>query len=226
MGGGRKHVRATGCRPVRSTVSWRTTDTAPYSFVPGDAKKRSATSRCTITHQRFTVGSAASPSDDDRRRHVIGEVGDELARRGVELGVHELERIAEGELDMLPPAEPLAERRLEASVELNGVHVLDLVGEVSRQHSEARPDLEDDVVRLELGQPPDHAENVLVHEPVLSERTFRPDGHGREKRVAALLSICCPSESASSPRASARATTVCTTNPGSFRLPRTGCGAR
>src|SRR5262245_59199167 len=57
LGGGRKQVRATGWRPVRSTVSCSTTETAPYSFVPGGAKKRSATSRWTITHQTLTDGN-------------------------------------------------------------------------------------------------------------------------------------------------------------------------
>ena len=32
------------------------TETAPYAFVLGDAKRRSATSRCNITHHELTVG--------------------------------------------------------------------------------------------------------------------------------------------------------------------------
>ncbi|HVD65255.1 MAG TPA: hypothetical protein VNB65_00040, partial [Gaiellaceae bacterium] len=44
---------------VRTAASWINTETAPYAFVEGVAKKRSATSRCTITHQRVTAGSCS-----------------------------------------------------------------------------------------------------------------------------------------------------------------------
>ena len=44
---------------MRSAASWTSTETPPYAFVDGAAKKRSATSRCTITHQRPTDGSPA-----------------------------------------------------------------------------------------------------------------------------------------------------------------------
>ena len=46
-----------------------------------------------------------------------------------------------------------------------------------------------------------------------------------EERGGVLLDLLLE-RAASSPRASARAATVCWTNAGSFRLPRTGCGAR
>src|SRR5688572_8341594 len=57
FGRGRNTVRATGWNPVRSAASWTSTETAPYAFVPGEAKKRSATSRWTITVHRPTLGS-------------------------------------------------------------------------------------------------------------------------------------------------------------------------
>ena len=57
FGRGRKTSRVTGWQPVRSVASCTSTETAPYAFVRGAAKKRSATSRCTITHQRSTLGS-------------------------------------------------------------------------------------------------------------------------------------------------------------------------
>ena len=56
FGGGRNTVRAIAWNPVRRALSRISTETAPYAFVPGSAKKRSATSRCTITHQLTTVG--------------------------------------------------------------------------------------------------------------------------------------------------------------------------
>ncbi len=51
FGRGLNTSRETGWKPVRSAASWTSTDTLPYAFVEGSAKKRSATSRCTITHQ-------------------------------------------------------------------------------------------------------------------------------------------------------------------------------
>src|SRR5262245_37146043 len=56
LGGGRKTVRETGWKPVRSVASWTSTETAPYAFVLGRAKSRSATSRWTITVQWPTLG--------------------------------------------------------------------------------------------------------------------------------------------------------------------------
>ena len=52
-------MRATGWKPVRWAASWTSTETAPYGFVDGSAKNRSATSRCTITHQSSTAGNPA-----------------------------------------------------------------------------------------------------------------------------------------------------------------------
>ena len=91
------------------------------------------------------------------------------------------------------------------------MHEVDAVGEVRGQHAEAGPDLEHDVVGAELRQPPDHVEDVLVHEPVLSELAFRAGAHGKRKTVEALASIRCSSACASSPRASANAASVCIT---------------
>src|SRR4051812_11198854 len=59
FGRGRKTSRETGWKPVRSVASWSRTETAPYAFVRGAAKKRSATSRCTITHHCSTDGRPA-----------------------------------------------------------------------------------------------------------------------------------------------------------------------
>ena len=49
---------------------------------------------------------------------------------------------------------------------------------------------------------------------------------GARRRRSALRSIACSSTSTSSPRASASTASVCSTLAGSFRLPRSGCGAR
>ena len=58
--------------------------------------------------------------------------------------------------------------------------VRDAVGEVRRQNAEAGPDLEHDVVRIELREPADHAEDVLVDEEVLAELLLRGgSAHGR-----------------------------------------------
>src|SRR5262249_49716328 len=97
--------------------------------------------------------------------------------------------------------------------------------EVSREHAESGPDLEDDVLRPQFGEAADHAEDVLVDEEVLTKLLLRRDAH-KPNAAVALASILVPSSEASSPRAAASAVTVCTTYAGSFGLPRTGCGAR
>src|SRR5580765_4968547 len=102
----------------------------------------------------------------------------------------------------------------------------DWSSDVCSSDLEPGPDLEHDVVAVELGEAADHAEDVLVDQEVLAELFLRPDAHGRPNASVAFASICAPRASAYSPRASARAATVWTTYAGSFVFPRTGCGAR
>ena len=95
------------------------------------------------------------------------------------------------------------------------------IGEVAGQHPEPGADLQHDVVRPQLGQAADDAEDVLVDEEMLAELTVRDDSaHGRENAALAFASICAASSSASSSRAAASASTVWTTFAGSFGLPR------
>src|SRR5579884_3708080 len=56
FGAGRNALRATGWKPLRSHTSCTSTETAPYALVAGLANRRSATSRCTITHHRRICG--------------------------------------------------------------------------------------------------------------------------------------------------------------------------
>ena len=99
--------------------------------------------------------------------------------------------------------------RLEGPVELDCVDAIDAVGEVTGQDAEPRADLEGDVAAVELSQPADHAEDVLVGQEVLAELAVRDDGerrHGRPNAAAAFVSICASSSSGSSPRTCASAT--------------------
>ena len=82
--------------------------------------------------------------------------------------------------------------RLERAVELDGVDVRDAVGEVAGQDAEAGPDLEHDVAGVELGEPADHAEDVLVDEEVLAELASagRDAVTGGRTRRLAFASIC------------------------------------
>jgi hypothetical protein len=164
---------------------------------------------------------AVEALDDEGRRDVVRQVRDELGRRRRERRRVERERILPVERRSLDPLQPW----LEAAIELDGVDVRDARREVARQHAEARPDLEHDVVPFQLREPADDAEDVLVDEEVLPERLFGRDAHSWNATVA-FASIMRPSSAASSPRAAASASTVCTTFAGSLRLPRTGCGAR
>src|SRR5438874_3186525 len=118
----------------------------------------------------------------------------------------------------------VAEVLLERPVELDRVHACDALGEVARQHSQPGADLEHDVVRRELGEASDHAEDVLVDQEVLAELLLRSD-HSAKHSVA-FASMRAASSPGSSPRVSASVRSVWTTLAGSFSRPRLGCGAR
>src|SRR5438132_665911 len=158
--------------------------------------------------------------DDQRRGDVVREVRHELRRVLRQL---ELEGVAESYVDVFREA---AERRLERVVDLDRVDAADSLGEVTGEHSLPGPDLEHDVFRPELREPADHLEDVRVAQEVLPVRLLGPRAHGSEKHSVAFRSICCSSSAGSARRARARAASVWTTFAGSFRRPRTGCGAR
>ena len=119
FGGGRKTVRETGWKPVRSAASWTSTETAPYAFVPGAAKKRSATSRCTITHQRSTRRQPVEALDDDRRRDVV-RAGWRRACRAAGRGAARSSASASPKHDRGRSASA-RQVRLERAVDLDGV---------------------------------------------------------------------------------------------------------
>ena len=100
----------------------------------------------------------------------------------------------------------------------------DAVGEVLREHTEARADLERDVAGLEFCEAADHAEDVRIGEEVLSKRLLRDDAHGDEGRNRVGLDL--GGQPVGSTARTPQARDVWTTNAGSFRRPRTGCGAR
>jgi hypothetical protein len=110
---------------------------------------------------------------DERGGDVVREVRDELARRRLERLVVEAERVGEVERHVGARPERRAQLGLETAIELDRVHMGDAVCEVASEHAETGPDLEHDVVRLEPGQPADHAEDVLVDEEVLAELLLR-----------------------------------------------------
>ena len=108
-------------------------------------------------------------------------------------------RVAEHEVDVVSTAKALGEMWLEPAVELDRVHARDSLGEVFGQNPQAGPDLEHDVVGVELGEPPDDAEDVVVDEEVLSELAVGCDRklHGSENAAAAFPVICAPRSAAS-----------------------------
>ena len=220
FGCGRKTVRETAWNPVRSAASWTSTETAPYSFVPGCAKNLLGDLPLHHHAPEPDVRQPVEALDDERRGDVVREVRDELRRVLRKL---DPERVAEDDVDVLAEA---AQRGLERAVDLDRVDPADSLGEEAREHALPGTDLEHDVVGLELRQPADHLEDVRVAEEVLAVLLLRPRAHGSEKHSAALRSICRSSSAGSSPRACASEASVWTTFAGSFRFPRTGCGAR
>src|SRR5207248_1147814 len=98
--------------------------------------------------------------------------------------------------------------RLERAVDLDGDDPGNVIGQVAREDAEAGPDLEHDVVGPQVGEPADHAEDVLVDQEVLAQLLLGGDAigaHSSRKALVALASIRAASASVDSPRASARA---------------------
>ena len=118
----------------------------------------------------------------------------------------ELQRVAELEAEV----RDLGQVGYERAVDLDSVDERDASGEVAGEHAKARADLQHDVVRVQLGEPADDAEDVLVDEEMLAELLLRADAHGPKSAVA-FASICASSSPGSSPRAAASAATVCMT---------------
>src|SRR5207248_11331373 len=101
----------------------------------------------------------------------------------------------------------------------------DGLGQVARQDTEPGADLEHHVARVELRETADHAQDVRVDQKVLAQALARCDRHRPNTRVA-FVWICVSRSPRLIPRRSASTSYVCRTNPGSFRRPRTACGAR
>src|SRR5581483_116616 len=160
--------------------------------------------------------------DHHRRRDVVGQVRDELARRRLEVGQVDLECVA----DLEPEVRDLGQVRFKRPIDLDRMHERDPFGQVPGEDAEPGTDLEDDVIGLELGEPADHSEDVLVDEKMLAELFLRADARHSPKAAFAFASTCASSSEGSSSRAAATAASVCTTFAGSFGRPRTGCGAR
>src|SRR5919198_94794 len=173
----------------------------------------------------FRLRAAGEARDDERSRDVVRQVRDELRWRRLEAPEVEAERVGDVELDVRPVSEPLRERVRKRAVELDRVHARDAVGEIGGQDPEPRTDLEHDVLRRELREAADHAEDVLVDEEVLPELLLgEREPHESENAAAAFASSRAASSAGSSPRASASAATVWTTFAGSFGRPRRGWG--
>ena len=85
--------------------------------------------------------------DDERRRDVVREVGDELRRRGTQRADVDRERVTPHEIDVRPLAEGVAKRGLERAIDLDRVHEPHVIREVAREDAEAGTDLEHDVAR-------------------------------------------------------------------------------
>src|SRR4051794_32257794 len=155
---------------------------------------------------------------DDRRRDVVRQVRHELPRRRIERRDVEPHRVTPVHLGVRDAVEV----RRDASIDLGSVDEGDTLREVAREDAESRADLEHDIVLVELREPTDHAQDVVVDEEVLAEALLRAHAH-RPKTRSAFATICART---SSPCSSASTSWVCVTNAGSLRFPRTGCGAR
>ena len=93
FGRGRNTSRDTGWKPVRSAASCTSTETAPYAFV--DGLREEAIRDLALHHHAPQVELLEREAlGDDRRRDVVRQVRDELARWRIEGADVEVERVA------------------------------------------------------------------------------------------------------------------------------------
>ena len=183
FGRGRKTSRETGWKPVRSVASCTSTDRAvrlrgrlseetvgdlalhhhapARDLLDAEAFERSAAWRCCRAGSRRACAGGGSRREMSRR--IASPQWTVVRSIPVRCG-------------------------LETFVDLDRVHVGDPLGEKAGQDAEPRPDLEHDVGAVELGEPLDHAEDVLVDQEVLAERLPRRDAHS-PKTASAFASI-------------------------------------
>jgi hypothetical protein len=168
---------------------------------------------------------AADRVEHERRRDVVRQVGDEGGRRRLEPVQGDAHGIAPVHRDVCPALERARQRRLQAAVDLDRVHVRTAAGQARSQSAHAGADLERNVLRLQPRQPLDHAEQVVVDEEMLSELLVRTQAelgqarerdlagraHGSAKTRAAFASTCAANSPAVTPRIAATARSVSST---------------
>ena len=113
-------------------------------------------------------GQLGDRAQDHRRRHRVGQVGDDGGRGGIEPGQVELERVAPVQVDVRAGGER-RQRRLQPPVDLDRVHVSRGGGEALGQHAFPGAHLEHDLPRAQLGVAHDRVEQVGVGQEVLAE---------------------------------------------------------
>ena len=146
--------------PSAARASCTSTDTAPYAFVEGSANRRSATSRCTITHHEPTLGSPSRLSTTIGVATLYGRLATSAVAGGSSAARSIRSASPNTSRTFVEPGERAPERRLERAIELDGVDDPRPLGEHAGEDAEARADLEHDVVAAERGEPLDHAEDV------------------------------------------------------------------
>ena len=213
---------------MRSAASCTSTETAPYAFVLGRANRRSATSRWTMTVQWPTLGNTSRLSTISGVATLYGRFATNFVGAGSSAARSRRNASPKVSVTFSRPRRRSARCVSSPRSSSTACTRATRSARYSVKHPQAGPDLEHDVVCVELGEPPDDAEDVVVDEEVLSEIAVGCDRqlHGSENAAAAFPAICAPRSSGSTPRALASASSVSTTFAGSLGRPRRACGAR
>ena len=133
--------------PTFRAESCTSTETAPYAFVLGSAKKRSATSRCTITHQRCNDGACSRDSTTSGVATLYGRLATSLVGSGSSSSIASWSASPQTSRTFEYVAERGAQLRLERAIELDRVDEPCALCETTREDAETRADLEHDVRR-------------------------------------------------------------------------------
>jgi hypothetical protein len=133
---------------------------------------------------------------DQRCGDLVRQVGDELSRRRVERLEWKREGVPEDKLDVFAAHQRIAQVRLEAAVELDGVDEAHTLGQIRGEDAETGADLEHDVFGSELREAARDAEDVVVDQGAARDRGWarqaatggrRPQSHLRRSRSSSSL---------------------------------------
>ena len=152
FGTGANTERETARSTCTSQASCASTDGTPYAPLPGAAAKRSPTSFWTMPTHSPTCSSSSIVRRIAPAAMPYGRLATTFVGAGRQRGEVEAHGVGDVQRDVVKRVDRLAQRRLEAAVELDDVDMRGERRQVLGEHAEATADLQDDIALAELAR--------------------------------------------------------------------------